>query len=107
MEIFGDGQPVVFYADNVRGDAAFLRKVFPSLDVNIHPTRSTSKFSHLKILSLPSNVQLIICETSLQVDNCLSLITESIDGENDEVVGFDTEWNVELIKKWGGYYNWK
>lgn len=102
VNIFGHSQPVVFYTDNVRGDAAFLRKAYPSLNVNIHPTPSTSKWSHLKTLNLPHDTETIICKTKEQVDNSLRLITDSIEGNGEEVAGFDTEWNIELMRNAGG-----
>jgi hypothetical protein len=94
LQLYGHEQPILFYTDNM-ADRQFLENSFPSLRTNVVPIE---KYAHLDPLSIPSNqVQVVIKDSAQSINNAISTILDDVPVDDGEVVvGFDSEWNVEL-----------
>lgn len=94
LNLFGHSQPHVFYTDNM-ADKQFLEASFPSLRQDVVPIE---KYSHLDPLVIPTNIMISVKNTSSVIDNTICTILDGLsqDGSSSIVVGFDSEWNVEV-----------
>jgi hypothetical protein len=94
LQLYGHEQPILFYTDNM-ANRQFLENSFPSLCTNVVPIE---KYAHSDPLSIPSNqVQVIIRDSVQSINNAISTILDDVPVNDGEVVvGFDSEWNVEL-----------
>ncbi|KAL8277487.1 hypothetical protein RQP46_010117 [Phenoliferia psychrophenolica] len=94
---YGHDQPVLFYTDNLQGDAPFLRRAFPSLKFDVHPL---VKWGELDPLVLPDATSPTIINTAALLSSTLLKIVSEIDEQDpasQEVVGLDTEHNVTQV----------
>ncbi|KXN85183.1 hypothetical protein AN958_11606 [Leucoagaricus sp. SymC.cos] len=90
---YGHQQPLLFYTDNMN-DKQLLESVFPSLRNNVVPLE---KHAHLTPFELPEDVQVFVKDTTHSIDDAALTILNDVPTDGGEiVVGFDTEWNVEL-----------
>ncbi len=93
LELYGHRQPVLFYTDNM-ADKQFLESCFPSLREGLVPVE---KFSHLDRLELPSDISVFVRESVQSIEQAIKTIFDHA-GENEVIVGFDVEWNVDLLQ---------
>lgn len=94
LDLYGHGQPTVFYTDNVTADKQFLEQTFPSLRIDVTPIE---KYAHLPPFEIPSNVLVQVKNTVSAINDDARKIFDSLssDGASQIIIGFDTEWNVE------------
>lgn len=98
LELYGLQPPSVFYTDNVTADKGFLEGIFPSLRQDVVPIE---KYSNLEPLTIPPNVEVFLKNTRPSINDALSTILDDLPSAGEEnaaplVVGFDSEWNVEV-----------
>jgi len=95
LDVFGHTQPRVFYTDNVTADKPFLEASFPSLKEAVVPVE---KYAHLEPIVLPADVVLTVRDTSSGIEDAVRTIMDDLasDGTGTLVVGFDSEWNVNV-----------
>lgn len=93
LDLYGHPQPSLIYTDNM-SDKKFLEDCFPSLREGVTPVE---KYGHLEELFVPSEVPILIKNTSEAINDAMRTILDDIpDDEGSIVVGFDSEWNVEV-----------
>jgi hypothetical protein len=85
-------QPVLGFTDNVASDAATFLQCIPSLGENITPVR-LDEFGDLPMLSLPSDVTPLVCNTEAEIESaCLEILGLLVDDNSKLHIGFDMEW---------------
>ncbi len=95
LDLYGHRQPTLFYTDNM-ADKQFLEACFPSLREDVVPV---DKYSHLDRLLLPEDVYVFVRETPQSIDQAILTIMDRQSNETGEiVVGFDVEWDVDLLR---------
>ena len=97
LTLYGHKQPRIFYTDNPLADKQFLEKMFPSLLKDVVPVE---KYTGLKAVILPDDMIISVQSTALGIDSALARVIDDIDTVNENnhiVIGFDAEWNVDLI----------
>lgn len=102
LALYGHCQPTVFFTDNV-SDKPFLERCFPSLRHNVVPIE---KYGDLEAFQIPPPpaVEILPKDTVQSIDNAARLILEDVpEDDGFIVVGFDTEWNIELSPR--GFVN--
>ncbi|KAJ7220545.1 hypothetical protein GGX14DRAFT_559337 [Mycena pura] len=95
LVVYGHSPPEVFYTDNMV-DKAMLEKIFPSLLEAVVPV---DKYSHLSPFPTPAfvlNPKVLDCETD--INNTMQAILEDVPEDGHIVVGFDSEWNVDMTQ---------
>ncbi|KAJ6473082.1 hypothetical protein C8R45DRAFT_776206, partial [Mycena sanguinolenta] len=93
LTVYGHDLPEVFYTDNI-ADKAMLEKLFVSLREGVV---SVEKHSHLPILSTPAFVSKPdVLESTVVIDNVMRSILSDAQSGNHIVVGFDSEWNIDV-----------
>lgn len=95
LNLYGHCQPTVFYTDNM-ADKQFLEHSFPSLRDNMVPIE---KYGHLDAFKIPypPEVEIIPKDTVHSINDTARLILDDVpQDEGFLVVGFDSEWNVEI-----------
>lgn len=95
LQMYGHLQPKVAYTDNL-ADKVFLESGFPSLCEDIKPV---DKYGHLEPLKIPPSVCIYILNKASLINDTLGTILDDLfetDNEQNIVVGFDSEWNVEM-----------
>jgi len=99
LELYGLWPPSLFYTDNVMADKGFLEETYPSLRKDVVPIK---KYSNLEPLTVPPDVQVFLKNTRPSINDDLSTILDDLPSTNLEnapplVVGFDSEWNIEVL----------
>lgn len=95
LTLYGHTHPSVFFTDNM-SDKAFLERCFPSLKQGVVPIE---KYGELETLEIPPPpiIEILPKDTSQSIDDAARLILNDVpEDQGCIVVGFDTEWNVEL-----------
>ena len=93
LDLYGHPQPSLIYTDNI-SDKKFLEDCFPSLCEGVTPVE---KYGHLEELVVPSEVPILIKNTSEAINDAMHTVLDDIpEDEGLIVVGFDSEWNVEV-----------
>jgi hypothetical protein len=98
LELYGLRPPSLFYTDNVAADKGFLEDIYPSLRENVVPIE---KYSNLEPLIVPPDVQVFLKNTKTSINDAISTILDDLphassDNAASLVIGFDSEWNVEV-----------
>ncbi|KAF5323995.1 hypothetical protein D9611_008386 [Ephemerocybe angulata] len=94
LELYGHPPVQLIFTDNIT-DRAFLETSFPSLRVGVTPVE---KYGHLPAFTLPPGVTTLVRGEESAINVALSTILEHVpigEDEDEVVVGFDCEWNVE------------
>ncbi|KAF6759179.1 hypothetical protein DFP72DRAFT_1102402 [Ephemerocybe angulata] len=94
LQLYGHPPVQLIYTDNIT-DRAFLETSFPSLRVGVTPVE---KYGHLPAFTLPPGVTTLVRGEESAINVALSTILEHVpigEDEDEVVVGFDCEWNVE------------
>lgn len=91
---YGIRMPEVFYTDTM-SDKGLLEEVFPSLLEDVVPA---DKYGHLDKLEIPHDVRVYVKDGVSAIENTVQAIMDDLpdDGTGEIVVGFDSEWNVEV-----------
>jgi len=90
---YGHLQPKLFYTD-MPVDRQFLENVFTSLCEHVVPVE---RYAHLEPFELTSAVEILPKDTVTSINDALSTILDDVPQDDGYiVVGFDSEWNVEL-----------
>ncbi|KAJ7752488.1 hypothetical protein DFH07DRAFT_774427 [Mycena maculata] len=93
LPIYGHELPEVFYTDNM-SDKPMLEKMFPSLRAGVVPVE---KYSHLPMFVSPEFVrQPQELDTQISINNVMRSICDEIPVNGNIVIGFDSEWNVDV-----------
>lgn len=94
LNLYGHSQPRLIYTDNM-ADKHFLEKCFPSLLEGLVPVE---KYSSLPLLEIPDDVDVLVRKTTLSINDAIRTILDSLPttGAGQIVVGFDSEWNVDV-----------
>lgn len=95
LTLYGQTHPSIFFTDNM-ADKAFLERCFPSLRNNVVPIE---KYGNLEAFKIPVSpeVEILPKNTSLSIDDAVRSILDDVPpNEGCIVVGFDSEWNIEL-----------
>ncbi|KAF7323784.1 3'-5' exonuclease domain-containing protein [Mycena kentingensis (nom. inval.)] len=102
LTVYGHGLPEVFYTDNMV-DKAMLEKIFPSLLEAVVPI---DKYSHLPSLTTPDFVRNpTVLDSETSINNAMQAILDDVPEAGNIVVGFDSEWNVDMTQygRFGGH----
>jgi hypothetical protein len=97
LNTYGHLQPKLFYTDNPAADKQFLEGIFPSLTQDVVPVE---KYPNLKPFVRPSDVDISVQSTATGIEAALAKILDDLNVEDENsrlVVGFDAEWNVDLV----------
>lgn len=97
LNTYGHSQPKLFYTDNPAADKQFLEGIFPSLTQDVVPVE---KYPNLKPFMRPSDVDISVQSTATGIEAALAKILDDLNVEDENshlVVGFDAEWNVDLV----------
>jgi hypothetical protein len=90
---YGHLQPKIFFTD-MPVDRQFLENVFASLCEEVVPVE---KYAHLEPFDILSAVEILPKDTIASINDALSTILDDVPQDDGYiVVGFDSEWNVEL-----------
>ncbi|KAJ3963552.1 hypothetical protein EV361DRAFT_786209, partial [Lentinula raphanica] len=93
LELYGHAQPEIFYTDNM-ADKSMLEECFPSLLEGIVPVE---KNSDLPLFAVPTDVIPKVLDSTAAIDNALRALMDRLPTSGGfMVVGFDTEWNVDM-----------
>ncbi|KAJ7206804.1 hypothetical protein GGX14DRAFT_637030 [Mycena pura] len=101
LVVYGHNLPEVFYTDNMV-DKAMLEKNFPSLTEAVVPV---DKYSHLPLFSTPDFVCApTVLDSETAINNAMRAILDDVPEGGQLVVGFDSEWNVDMTQygRFGG-----
>lgn len=101
LEKYGHSQPKVFYTDNPAADKNFLEGIFPSLTEDVIPVQ---KYPTLKPFVCPADVDVSVQSSASGIESALAKITDDLDVADENsclAVGFDAEWNVDLVRGGG------
>jgi len=98
LELYGLWPPSLFYTDNVVADKGFLEGIYPSLREDVVPVE---KYRNLEPLVVPPDVQVFLKNTKSSINDALSTILDDLPHASSDntvplVIGFDSEWNVEV-----------
>ena len=77
-------------------DKGFLEKSFPSLRTGVIPVE---KYGDLKEYCLPSDAEIIIKNEPSSINAAMETILDDVPSDDPDaqiVVGFDSEWNIEV-----------
>lgn len=102
LSLYGNSQPMAFFTDNIT-DKGFLERCFSSLRRDVVPIE---KYGELEAFEIPLSpiIKILPKDTVQSIDNASRLILDDVPpDEGSIVVGFDTEWNVELSPR--GFVN--
>ncbi|KAG6848087.1 hypothetical protein H0H93_003468 [Arthromyces matolae] len=91
LTLYGHTQPEVFYTDNL-ADKGMLESIFTSL---LNDVIAVEKYSHLPTFTLPSS-SIITLKTASEINNVIRSILDTVPQSGNLVVGYDSEWNVEI-----------
>ncbi|KAF6741970.1 hypothetical protein DFP72DRAFT_1179861 [Ephemerocybe angulata] len=97
LEMYGHDQPKVMYMDNIGGDKQFLERVFSSSLTR--DVIAVEDYSYLPELRVPRDtVSILVKSTAIAINLACQTIMDDLgpDGEGTLVVGFDTEWNIDV-----------
>jgi hypothetical protein len=90
---YGHLQPKIFFTA-MPVDRQFLENVFASLCEEVVPVE---KYAHLEPFDIPSAVEILPKDTIASINDALSTILDDVPQDDGYIViGFDSEWNVEL-----------
>ncbi|KAG6821234.1 hypothetical protein H0H93_002344 [Arthromyces matolae] len=89
---YGHSQPELFYTDNMI-DKVMLESIFSSL---LSDVVATEKHSHLPKFSLPPSLVPQVLSSTSEINNAMHGILDDISPAGHIVVGFDSEWNLDL-----------
>ncbi|KAG6808759.1 hypothetical protein H0H92_002998 [Tricholoma furcatifolium] len=89
---FGHDQPALFYTDNM-SDKGMLESIFSSL---LEDVVAVEKHSHLPLFALPSSIVPQVLHSVSEINNTMRSILDDISPSGPIVVGFDSEWNVDV-----------
>ena len=94
LSLYGHEMPRIFFTDNM-ADKPMLEEIFPSLTEDVAPV---DKYSHLAELEIPNTVSIFLKRGASAIDAAIRTIIDDLaeDGSGEIVVGFDSEWNVEV-----------
>lgn len=93
LKLFGHPQPSLMYTDNM-ADKGFLEQCWPSLRESVTPVE---KYGHLEEVVIPSNISIFVKNDNTSINNAMRTILDDVpQDEGCIVVGFDSEWNVEV-----------
>jgi hypothetical protein len=90
-------QPKIMYTNNPAADKLFLEGKFESLTEDVIPIE---KYPSLKPFIHPADVDISVQSTASGIEGALANITDYLHFDNEAshlVVGFDAEWNVDLV----------
>ena len=94
LDLYGHTSPYLFFTDNM-ADKQFLERCFPSLLKSVEPVE---KYAHLEALIVPRET-IFIKNTREGINAAMSTIINDLPCDSSDakiVVGFDSEWNVEI-----------
>ncbi|KAF6749915.1 hypothetical protein DFP72DRAFT_818260, partial [Ephemerocybe angulata] len=97
LEMYGHDQPKAIYTDNIGGDKQFLERVFSSSLTQ--DVIAVEDYLYLSELRVPQDtVSILVKSTATTINLACQMIMDDLgpDGEGTLVVGFDTEWNVDV-----------
>ncbi|KIM43649.1 hypothetical protein M413DRAFT_25978 [Hebeloma cylindrosporum] len=95
LELYGHILPYLFFTDNM-ADKQFLEHCFPSLSESVVPVE---KYQNLEPLVVPDNVPIFIKKSKSAINDAMHTIIDDLPPDDSGakiVIGFDSEWNVEL-----------
>ena len=93
LDLYGHPQPALIYTDNM-SDKQFLEDCFPSLRQNITPVE---KYGHLDELMVPPDITILVKNNTHSINDAMHTILDDVpEDEGFIVIGFDSEWNVEV-----------
>ena len=95
LELYSLSQPSLAYTDNM-SDRGFLEKSFPSLHTGVIPVE---KYGDLEEYRLPPNVEISVKNEPSSINAAMETILDDVPSDDPDtqiVVGFDSEWNVEV-----------
>ena len=95
LELYGLSQPLLAYTNNML-DKGFLEKSFPSLKTGVIPVE---KYGDLEEYCLPPNVKIAVKSKPSSINAAMETILNNVPSDNPDahiIVGFDSEWNVEV-----------
>ena len=99
---YGHPEPLIMYTNNPAADKAFCEHVLPSLTKDVVPVK---KYPTLCQFSCSDYNAIITTHTTIpEIDAACSRIVDDLDSTNLSshlVVGFDAEWNVDMVKGGG------
>lgn len=93
LEMYGHGQPAIFYTDNPAADKAFLERAFPSLLLDVI---EKDPYKDLLPLTL-EGITVRTTSNSADITRICRAIVDSVESGDDlatTAVGFDMEWPV-------------
>lgn len=94
LTLYGQNQPEAMFTDNVYGDKQFLEGLFGgSLKEGVVPVE---KYAHLDELHIPAEAIVSVEASATSINRVCRAILEELDESGELVVGFDTEWNVDV-----------
>lgn len=98
LVLYGHSEPLVMYVDNPAADKAFCERIFPSLTKEVVPVE---KYPTLRQFScLDYDVLITTHSTIPEIDTACAHIVDDLDHTDLSahlVVGFDAEWNVDMV----------
>ena len=93
LGLYGHPQPTLFYTDNI-SDKKFLEDCFPSLRQGVTPVE---KHGHLEELIIPFGTAILVKNNPNAINDAMRTILDDVpQDEGSIVVGFDSEWNVDV-----------
>ncbi|KAF8878031.1 hypothetical protein CPB84DRAFT_1752008 [Gymnopilus junonius] len=96
LHLYGHLPPGLAFTDNIQGDRQFLEESFPSLREGVVPVE---KYPDLDPLHIPPDVIVIRKSSATTIDDTMRTIIDSLPKDDLDariVIGFDSEWNVEI-----------
>lgn len=87
------------YTDDIQGDRQLLESSFKSsLLQDVVPVEA---YDHLEKLTIPENVTIYVKKTKEEINEVCRSIIRDVGTDNDShvVLGFDSEWNVEIMAR--------
>ncbi|KAF9076554.1 hypothetical protein BDP27DRAFT_1357979 [Rhodocollybia butyracea] len=91
--VYGHDLPQAFYTDNMV-DKGMLESIFSSLRDSVTPVQ---KHAHLPVLPVPAHVRSPhVLDSITTTNNTMRGILDDIPSSGYLVVGFDSEWNVDV-----------
>jgi hypothetical protein len=101
LKKYGLSGPKIMYTDNPAADKLFLEGTFKSLTEDVVPVE---KYPTLKPLPCPADIDISVQSTASGIEGALANISDDLDFDDETshlVVGFDAEWNVDLVQGGG------
>lgn len=91
---YGHSPVKYFYTDNAKAERTFLERVIPSLRDDVEPI-NIAAYAQLPLFEIPPTVQVIELSDFYMMGVLSDSICEAAK-DGPTVIGFDSEWNVDL-----------